>query len=54
LLVAVYFPAVIPGRCNRQGPITKSPSEGETMGGGHIKKKIILESVIIIYLYRTE
>ncbi len=24
------FPAVVLGRCNRQGPIKKSPSEGET------------------------
>ncbi len=29
-LACCIFPAVIPGRCNRQGPITKSPSEGET------------------------
>ncbi|MFN9981285.1 MAG: hypothetical protein ACK53Y_15275 [bacterium] len=26
------FLAVVLGRCNRQGPITKSPSEGETVG----------------------
>ncbi len=25
------FLAVVLGRCNRQGPITKSPSEGETL-----------------------
>ncbi len=32
LACCCLFPAVIPGRCNRQGPITKSPSEGETTG----------------------
>ncbi len=31
LAYCCLFPAVVPGRCNRQGPITKSPSEGETM-----------------------
>ncbi len=30
LAYCCLFPAVVPGRCNRQGPITKSPSEGET------------------------
>ena len=32
LAYCCLFPAVVPGCCNRQGPITKSPSEGETTG----------------------
>jgi hypothetical protein len=31
LACCCLFPAVIPSRCNRQGPITKSPSEDETI-----------------------
>ncbi len=31
LACCCLFLAVVLGRCNRQGPITKSPSEGETV-----------------------
>ena len=31
LAYCCLFLAVVLGRCNRQGPITKSPSEGETL-----------------------
>ncbi len=52
LAYCCLFPAVVPGRCNRQGPITKSPSEGETVRHQHFSNPPIFLWVTNIFQTR--